>query len=261
MVQHVVAMPRAEGVRERTRPRPQPAVVGLVRENAGDGLAEVAAAFREVGLVRDLDELVDRLRAERVEVGAVVVPAVGCVGAVVEAQQRLALGARGVGAGEAAVGGDLVLVRLAGDGEPGERDGRAAGFDVGAVRAVLHDEPAQAVLGEDLGDLAAGGAAGPAVLVVEPGVHAQLLRLVGAGLDAGEPVATEIFGVEAHARMHEEAAEAHLLHDADLAAQLGGREFGVPGPEGRAAKCLAGILQRGGEGLVHEVRISVRVEV
>ena len=46
----------------------------FVRENGGNGLVELLADALAVGFVRDVDELLDGARVERVDVGLVVVP-------------------------------------------------------------------------------------------------------------------------------------------------------------------------------------------
>ena len=76
---------------------------GLVREDAGDGPAERAADGARVALVREGDEMADRLARERVRVAAAVVPRIGRNRASVDAEPFLAGAQGGVRAAQAAV--------------------------------------------------------------------------------------------------------------------------------------------------------------
>ena len=75
------------------------------------------------------------------------------------------------------------------------------------------------------------GAGWPAVFIIEPGLHAQRLCLLHAGVNAPKPFLGQIWRRQSHAGMHEEPSEAHLLEDADLPTQLIRLQFGVPCPE------------------------------
>ena len=81
-------------------------------------------------------------------------------------------------------------------------------------------------------DNAAAKAGGPAVLVVGPGVHAALLGLVHASGHVLEPLLAHVLGLQTAAGVHEEAADAHVIHEAHLAQGLGDVQLLVPGPEG-----------------------------
>ena len=81
----------------------------------------------------------------------------------------------------------------------------------------------------------AGGAGGPAVLVVEAGQHVPLFRFVDRRTDAFEPLLPEVRGFEPHPGMHEKSAEPHLVKGADLAAQFLRFQLPIPAPERQSA--------------------------
>ena len=58
----------------------------------------------------------------------------------------------------------------------------------------------------------------PAVLVVDPRLHAQLFRLFQARPDAREPLFTEVFLLQPRPRVHDEPADTRGLHLLDLLA-------------------------------------------
>ncbi len=161
------------------------AVVGLVAEDAGDRLAEVPARSLAVRLVGDGDEPAHGLGIEGVEIGEPVVPRRGSGELDDEGEDHLALGeARGplaFGNPPHAAG----TVPLAACREGGHRV--VVPLQLARRRDLPHHERPLAPAGI-LRDETARGARGPAVLVVEPREHALLPRLVGAGLDAGEPL-------------------------------------------------------------------------
>ena len=123
--------------------------------------------------------------------------------------------------------------------EEGGRDLGACGFGEWrwdeAVRAGVDHEAARPVARVG-GDESARRAGGPAVLVIEPCAHLELLRLVDAGADTFEPAVGEVGCAEAYAGVHEESADAGVMEKVDLATASFGIEFAVPSPEGRAAE-------------------------
>ena len=87
------------------------------------------------------------------------------------------------------------------------------------------------ILDAEAVDGAAAEAAGPAVFVVEPGVHAELVCFVDAGFDAAHPLLRKVGGLKPPARVHEEAADSGVVHLADLFAEHLRLQFLIPAPE------------------------------
>ena len=75
----------------------------------------------------------------------------------------------------------------------------------------------------------------PAVFIVQPCVHVQFRRFVEAGLHAVHPFIGKIASLQTAAGVHEEAAEADLLHLANLPAELLRRQLFIPAPERNGA--------------------------
>ena len=80
-------------------------------------------------------------------------------------------------------------------------------------------------------NIASGSSGRPSVFVVEVVDHSLGSAGIGNGIDQVEPLFTEIFSGETHSRMHEIAAEAHVLHHAHLTDEFILVKFAVPGPE------------------------------
>ena len=72
---------------------------------------------------------------------------------------------------------------------------------------------------------------GPAVFIIEPGLHADGFAIVGAGINQLEPFIAEVFRLQAGTTVHEKAAHAHILHDIDLAQELVLFQLTVPAPK------------------------------
>ena len=77
--------------------------------------------------------------------------------------------------------------------------------------------------------LAAGKATGPAVFIIDPGLH--IARFLGAGLNALHPFLRKILSLQATASMHKEASVMGLTHPADLADQLFFFQLAIPRPK------------------------------
>ena len=86
-------------------------------------------------------------------------------------------------------------------------------------------------------------AAGPAILVVDPWLHAEFLRPFYAGIRQSEPVFAQILRLQASARVHEKAAEAHFMQHVDLPQELLLLQLSVPRPKGLAAIGGGGIMK------------------
>ena len=82
---------------------------------------------------------------------------------------------------------------------------------------------------------APGKSGGPPVLVVQPGQHALLPRLLHAGADAVHEFVAQVRNGHPASDMHVESAHSHLFHIADFPLQQVLVQAAVPGPEGRAA--------------------------
>jgi len=79
-------------------------------------------------------------------------------------------------------------------------------------------------------------AARPAVLIVQPSVETDGVRLLDTGANGGHPLLAHVGGLKPDAGMHEGAAEAGLLHGPDLALDLLRVQPVVPCPEGDATE-------------------------
>ena len=71
----------------------------------------------------------------------------------------------------------------------------------------------------------------PAVFVVKPGIHIELLSFIKTGGNAIKPLLRQVFRLQAAAGVHEKAAQAGFGHFADLPAEFFGFEFVVPAPK------------------------------
>ena len=203
------------------------AVVRLVGEDPGDDLAEVFAESFSIGLVCDADEFFDGLAAERVEVGVPVVPTV--------ARRRLdAKDQHGLTRCELGAFALRHAFHVAGAGpvDGGGVDGQGIGVPLHPARAVelVKGQGAGAVPGV-LRNQPPGRPAGPAILIVQPGFHSELFGLVDAGADAVEPLFRQIRRAQSDAGVHEEPAEPHSVHDADLPAKFLRVQPPVPRPK------------------------------
>lgn len=108
-----------------------------------------------------------------------------------------------------------------------------------------------------LGDDAAGGPGGPTILVIEPGQHVLVLRLLHAGADQVHEFWRKVRRGQAGADVHMEAAEAHGLQLFNLPEQLLPVQVAVPRPERRPAVFAFGMLKQ----FIGQFRIAcVRIE-
>ncbi|MPM40307.1 hypothetical protein SDC9_86947 [bioreactor metagenome] len=79
-------------------------------------------------------------------------------------------------------------------------------------------------------------AGGPAVFIVQMGLHAEFFGFIDGCFDTVEPFFFEIGRGQTDAGVHEKSAHAHLFHDADLPPDFRRFEPAVPRPERRAPK-------------------------
>ena len=156
----------------------------------GEEAVEAGAVLGVVGLVDLIDEVSDHLAVEGVHVEGVdvVVEAV-----VLEAADDVV--ARGI----LQIGGE--------------------GADTEVLLLVLQTLAV---------DHAAAEARGPAVLVIGPCVHAALFGILHAGGDVLEPLLAHVLGLQTAAGVHEEAADADVVHEPHLAQGLGDVQLLVP---------------------------------
>ncbi|OPZ81313.1 MAG: hypothetical protein BWY76_03070 [bacterium ADurb.Bin429] len=213
------------------------AVVRLVSENAGHGAAELLANPAQVVFMGRLDKGPHRLVAEGVEVRVAVVPGAAALHLHAEAQDHLAvlqfLRRRSLRDGRHVAR----LAALHGGGEGGQRVVVPRQF-LRFLQYIQHQLTRAVLL--MFCDQPARGAGGPAVLVIQPCFHAELLRFINAGVHAGEPVVGKIGGIQPHAGVHEEATQAGAVHGANLPAQFLRLQLAIPRPEGLAAIRRAG---------------------
>ena len=234
---HGIVAPQArKGLRKVLRPgQPGPsrrkyteevAEVGLVGEEALHALGELAAKERLVLLVGQVDEGPHRVGIEVVRGRKAVVPVAAA--ALFRAQHDL----------------HVPLAHLqharAVDLRPAAQH-HARFVDLRIRRGQLQRQrPGGELLGVQGGHLSAGAAAGPLVLVVDPGLQAELCAGLRHHGDVVHPFIRQIGRLQAVAGMGEGAADALVAHVRHLAAQLVGIEFCVPGPEGQAAITMIG---------------------
>ena len=208
----------------------------LVGEDGGNGLTELVAHSIKVPLVGHLDEAVDGLLVEGVHVGFVVVPRALARQLTPDRPEspldRIPLGHLAVGL--------QALILPQHHVEAGNEQGSITG----RVILVTGKGEVSLTVGIVLGHKAAAEARGPLVLVVEPRQHLVLLGVVGAGLDQTHEAVGEVGGGHTVAAMHMEAAQAHLLENVDLTAQLVLLQVTVPGPEGGSAVLGGGVLEK-----------------
>ena len=77
-------------------------------------------------------------------------------------------------------------------------------------------------------DLSASRAGRPAVLIVQPCFHAVCGGDIRDLVDKFKPFLAQVLGNESRARVHEVAAQPHLLHDVCLPHQLLAAQLAVP---------------------------------
>jgi len=197
--------------------------VRLVGEDAWNGSAQPVAALLGVALVGQLDEPRGGLGVHGVHVRIAVVDGAAALGDHPEDKELLALGkARRLPAGDPPRIPACQTVQPACKHRRHVRRPLNLGSLANLHAQVLHPEA------RFRRHHAPCRAAGPAVLVVEPGLHAQPLGLVGAGVDEPEPFLAQVLGGQARARVHEEAAHAHAVEDADLAQKLRFLKAAIP---------------------------------
>ena len=153
--------------------------------------------------------------------------------------EQLLPGRRAGAVFDAAVGPEVESADLCAE----RRDEVLGGRPRAGLAAFVHGQPQVFhAVPEFLGSQTAGRTARPAVFVIEPGLQTERLSGVRAGIDAVEPLASEVTRLQSGARVHEIPAHAHFLEDADLPDQFGGFELAVPTPERLAAVGGGGIL-------------------
>ena len=183
-------------------------ILGLVGEEAFDGLAEFVGKAFVVALVGFFNEGIHDLGVENIRDGR--------IGAVVDAVVF------GFALGRSGNTPQLTVM----EGINGQSGGIKIGLDL-----VAH------VVGPVLGILqqgTAGKAAGPSVFVIAPGIHAQLAGLVHRGIHGFKPFFPHIGRFQAAPGVHEEATHTGLVHILDLMAQMVGLQAVVPAPERHA---------------------------
>ncbi len=203
----------------------------FVGEDAGDSLPEFSAAMGQVFFVGRLDKPADRRGVEVVRWGFIVEPFGFKADFHPENHVIFPFGQDNapvlLRVGKAFIAGALhPLRRYAVDrlhvGKvfregPGKLEGQA--LIPGIIPACLHDGAPRC-------------AGGPAVLIVEPGLHIQLLGHGNGPVNALEPLLPHIGGFQPLAGVHEKAAYPLGVHIANLAFHLVGVHLSVPGPEG-----------------------------
>ena len=106
---------------------------------------------------------------------------------------------------------------------------------IGKINAVFryafHHDMAHPVLWM-FGDHPARCSAGPAVLVIKPGLHPQLFGVIGTIVDEGKPFFSQIFRRQSGTGVHEKAPEPHFFHVVDLPKQFFFLKLSVPRPKG-----------------------------
>ena len=68
----------------------------------------------------------------------------------------------------------------------------------------------------------------------------KLACLLETGVDAGEPLFSEVFGIQTDPGVHEKSAEAHFVKEVDLSDQFVLVQFGIPRPERHSPEFFAG---------------------
>jgi len=210
-----------------------PAIVGLVREDAGHKLAEVRAEPVVVCLVRDLQERVRDRGIQQVHVRVAIEPVAlrhhTCL------EQEDAAGGPGVatpGRVQLLRTGDaLVIVQFHGiDGDSGvvvQRVGHLAAPDF------LGDQGTRAERWIPGRHQAPGEPARPAIFVVQPRLHVLALPLLQAGSHAVHPFVGQVFGDQACPRVHKVSPEPLFLHVPHLPREFLVGQVVVPRPERR----------------------------
>ena len=196
-------------------------VLRLVGEDAGDGAAELAADRLAVHLVRLLQELLGGVAIEDIDIFPGPVEEMDGGLARLSGRPQTAAARPGGGTNVAALG---VLL-----GEE-HRHGALRGFPLRRLDFLERE----VLLAVDLAagvDAAGGGAARPAVLVVEPRSDAGVRAFVDGGPDGLHPLRPQVRRLETGPGVHEMAAQAAPRHLADLPPDLLRVDPVVPGPE------------------------------
>ena len=207
------------------------AAVRLVGEDPSDARADAAAARIAVGIVGHTQEIVRGRTVHGVEISGTIVERV-CVHVFPRKDKKL-LARMGAGAGRhTPVGTDIEAADFGAEGG----DEMVVRRPVLRLAVLVNGQPQvfHAVL-EFFRGQSAGRSAGPAVFVVEPRLQTERFSGVGAGVDAIEPLASEVRRLQSGPRVHEIPAEPHFFENADLTDEFGRFEPPVPTPEGFAA--------------------------
>ncbi len=214
----------------------------LVREETGNGFAELMSDGLLVLLVRQLDELFGRGRIERVDVerrlflqevhqhpiSAGRLPRDRLLPTQVLVQIHRILDDRVVLFAPHAIGRNRI--RIAG-GHVAVIVGLEKGEDRPFEPQRHELEVALAQIGIGLQHLLLGRAARPVHLVVNPRVNADFASSLDAKFDAIEPFVRQIAHAQAHPTVNEEAAHAAVVILAELPLHLVFVEIAVPEPE------------------------------
>ena len=207
------------------------AAVRLVGEDPADARADAAAARMAVGIVRHTQKILRGRTVHGVEICGTIVERVRVH--VFPREDKKLLARMGAGpAGHAAVGADIETADLGAEGG----DEMVVRRPVLRLAVLVNGQPQvfHAVL-EFFRGQSAGRSAGPAVFVVEPRLQAERFSGVGAGVDAVEPLASEVRRLQSGPRVHEIPAEPHFFENADLTDEFSRFQPPVPAPERFAA--------------------------
>ena len=93
-----------------------------------------------------------------------------------------------------------------------------------------------------LGGFASRRTTRPAVLIIEPGLQSESLRLIGAVIGQCHPLRAEVFRGQPGARMEKDPAHPHLFENADLPEEFLFFQLSIPGPKRFASKGHPGIF-------------------
>ena len=233
----------------------------LVGENRRNRLAELVADGAVIRLVRYVDERAHGLQIEQVRIGRIVEPRVVARNLKIGVPERVRIGGRDFFRRKAAVflQPALRVERHRIDGQQravvaarafavGAHAPCVAGFHVAQRRGREHEQARTVAV--VLGDVAAAVTRGPAILVVEPGVHAVLLCTFHGVTDARHELLLQIRQRHARAGMQLRAVHAHFLEHVGHEIDVFVRHRAVPRPERRAAVFRRRVLK---------VRFAVRL--
>ncbi len=232
--------------------REHAAPVWLVREDAQNLLSEPVTAFFSVFLMGQFDVFLYGLPVHGVHIAVTVVIVIAHGIAGTELYGRLPF-LQGVPCPKQPLSGEdsaatarlplfhgRLLFHFA--GEHGHRILIRPPGPPGILRQTVHLQEHGPIL-LFLRHHAPGASRGPAVLIVEPGLHPRLMPIIRTFVGQLEPFLPQVLRLQSGAGVHEIAAEAHFLDDVYLAAQLRLLQPAVPGPEGLSPVLRCGIFK------------------